>query len=134
MTKNRSVDYKAVILAPLLAFAFSMLLAIAAGIFLALFGGFFLGEADESSPVFDFIFVGLFVMPAYVVCGFIAAKLASSRFLLHALIAGTLLLIANVALTMFGDAEDPVSLLDAICFASIVPLSVLGSRLAQLGQ
>lgn len=125
------IEVRSVLLAPLLAFLASMILAVLAGLFLGFFGGLFIQDPEETSTLFDMAFIAVFVLPAYVICGLSASLLASSRPLAHAAIAGFLYLVATLAMSFPSDPEDPFGWSDALCFVSIVPLSLLGAKIGE---
>lgn len=123
------IEIRPLLIAPVLAFVFAMLLAILAGLFLGLFGGIFITDADETTILFDIAFIALFVLPAYVLCGVIASLLATARPHFHAALAGFVYLLASLAMALPSNPEDPFGWSDAICFAAIVPLSLLGAKI-----
>lgn len=69
--------------------------------------------------------VPIFVFPPYILCGYVAGRLAKRRVTLHAGIAGLILLVAsNVA------PQLNVSWSDFVRYASSLAMSFLGGRLS----
>lgn len=118
------------LLAPLFAFAASILLALCAGLFLGLFGSFFIQDT-EPSILFEIVFVSVFVLPAYVVCGIAVSFFARTSLIVHATIAGAVYLIANLAISHPFAPDDPFSWTDALSFIAIVPLTMIGAKIGE---
>ena len=127
--RREAITVRAVLLAPLAAFACSLVLAGIAGVFIALLGGSLLDANGDTTIAFNIIFFPSFVWLPYLLCGIVAGRIAESRPVRHALYAGCVFLVANVAMAFPLDADDPFSWTDAISYALIVPLAMLGGKL-----
>jgi peptidoglycan/LPS O-acetylase OafA/YrhL len=124
---------RALVVAPIAGFAAALILAVFAGLFLGFFGSAFVDDPNDTSVIFDLLFVTAFVFPAYLVCGFVAAKLAETRPLFHATIAGILLLGVNFGSAFLFPDDDPFQWIHALCYILTVPLVLLGGKLARVG-
>jgi len=130
MTDTGKINVRAILLAPLAAFAASLALAFCAGLFLFAVALAFDGGPDPDSIAFTFVFLALFVLPTYVLCGYIASRMAETNWLTHAGIASVIFLIANVLMAFPFDPDEPISASDVLCYASIVPLGLFGGFIA----
>ena len=133
MAIEQRFDYRAIFLALVAAFVVSLILAVLAGLFLGFFGSAFIDDSESTSVFFDLGFLTVFVLPAYICCGYLAARMAASRHLVHATIAGAVFLLANIAMAFPSDPDDPIAWTDAFCYLSAIPLAVLGGKLALWG-
>ena len=129
MTTTAKFNVRAVLIAPLSALIASLALAFCSGIFLFNVAFAFGGAPGADSIIFTILFRALFVLPAYVLCGYIAARMAGTRPLVHAAIAAAILLFAN-ALMVFPLNPFALSWTDVLCYVSIVPLGLVGGFLA----
>lgn len=127
MEDSLRLNARAVLLAPLGAFLASLVLAFCAGLLLFAVALAFDGGPSPDSVAFTLLFLGLFVMPPYVLCGYLASWMAQDKPLVHAGIAGLIFLVANILMALPFDDADPMSWSDILCYASIVPLGLVGA-------
>lgn len=138
MKSGRHLDYRAIVFAPVAAFLVSLFLAALAGLFLGFFGSIFIDDPENTSILFDLVFLAAFVLPAYVFCGYLAARIAGTRTITHAAIAGAVFLAANIGMVFIGmafsaDPDEPLAWFgwtDAVCYLSVIPLAILGGKFA----
>jgi len=108
----------------------AFLLAILAGIFLGLFGAVFMEENGNTSFVFDGLFYLLFVLPPFLICGFIAAHFGHDRKMLHAFVAGVCLLLIMIAMTFLpSDESEAMGFSDYFYYIAILPMALIGGWL-----
>jgi hypothetical protein len=123
-------NFIGILIALVSAFASAFLLAILAGVFLGLFGAGFVDEQGNTSIVFDGLFYLLFVLPPYLICGFVAAHFGANRKILHALIAGLCLLLVLIAMAFLpSDESEAMGFSDYFIYIAVLPLSLIGAWL-----
>ncbi|MEM8672237.1 MAG: hypothetical protein AAGG48_32280 [Planctomycetota bacterium] len=131
ISAGTAISVRAVLLAPLAAFVVSLVLGAMAGIFIALFGGALSDGNGETTIVFDAIFFPSFVWLPFLLCGYLAGRIAQSRHLTHAVYAGCVYLCASIAMSLPWDANEPYFWTHVLSYALIIPLAALGGKLAE---
>lgn len=128
---NEGIAVRAVLLSPVATFFIALVLAAMAGVFIAMFGAALSDANGDSTILFDAIFFPVFVWLPYLLCGYLAGRLAGARHVTHALYAGCIYLVANVGMSLPWDTADPHFWTHLTSFALIVPLALLGGKLSE---
>lgn len=130
-TPDSGLALRAVLLSPVATFVISLVLAAMAGIFIALFGAALSDANGESTIIFDAIFMPTFVWLPYLLCGYLAGRIAGFRHVFHALCAGCVYLVASVGMSLPWDLSDSHFWTHMTSFALIIPLALIGGKLSE---
>ncbi|MGB7326589.1 MAG: hypothetical protein WBD31_17065 [Rubripirellula sp.] len=138
-TKDRerafaAISVRAVLLASVVAIAISIALGALAGVFIFVYWMMLFDSNQASEILFDAIFFPAFVWLPFLLCGYLAGRIAGYRCVHHAFYAGCIYLVANVAMSFPWRVDAPYFWTHVLSCALIVPLSLLGGKLAERGR
>ncbi|TWU47803.1 hypothetical protein [Rubripirellula reticaptiva] len=133
-TVSAAISIPAVLFAPVATLAISLVLAAMAGLFIFIYWMLLFDRNEGSTILFNAIFFPAFVWPPFLLCGYLAGRLAGYRCIAHAFYAGCIYLVADVAMSVPWLVDAPYFWTHVMSCVLIVPLALLGGKLAERGR
>ncbi|TWU48872.1 hypothetical protein Poly51_47760 [Rubripirellula tenax] len=126
-----SVSIRSVLLASVATFVIALFCAALAGIFIVIFGPSLSNAEGDATLLFDAIFFPAFVWLPFLLCGYIAGRIAGRNHVAHGLYAGCVYLVVNIAMSIPWRFDNPYFWTHVLSCVLIVPLALLGGKLAE---